>query len=167
MAEAGSENCHSQRSFSSAMPHTHTQQVRTKYKQLRTSVIRTGNQRYIDNTRQPADKINRRFKESRVLSPFDSCRFQRPREVLQVIRTTFTAPRLERRARRMVVPQPQTRARDRSFEAYMLLRLVTHERWHRRTALTRLSAFLRRQPPQTRIHPVSQRQKINQRTTHT
>jgi hypothetical protein len=46
------------------MPHTHTQQVRTKYKQLRTSVIRTGNQRYIDNTRQPADKINRRFKES-------------------------------------------------------------------------------------------------------
>jgi hypothetical protein len=32
IAEAGSENCHSQRSFSSAIPRRHTQQVRKEYR---------------------------------------------------------------------------------------------------------------------------------------
>ena len=82
--------------------------------------------------------------DSRSRSPFDSTGLQRLREMLQVIRTTFTAPRLERRARRMMVPQSRTRARYyRSLEADMLLRLVTHQRRYGGGALTRLIPLLR------------------------
>lgn len=79
--------------------------------------------------------------------------------MLQVIRTTFTAPRLERRARRMMVPQSRTRARYyRSLEADMFLRLVTHQRRYGRGALTRLIPLLCRQSTQARVHPIQYRQ---------
>ena len=81
--------------------------------------------------------------DSRSRSPFDSTGLQRLREMLQVIRTTFTAPRLERRARRMMVPQSCTRTRHRSLKADMLLRLVTHQRRYGGGALTCLIPLLR------------------------
>jgi hypothetical protein len=78
--------------------------------------------------------------------PFHSLGLQRPRKMLQVLRAPLTAPRLERRARRMVIPNCSSKP-----DVRLLWVALEHGNMHR--ALTRLISFLCWQMAQTRVHP--------------
>jgi hypothetical protein len=78
--------------------------------------------------------------------PFHGLGLQRPREMLQVLRAPLTAPRLERRARPMVIPNCPGKP-----DVRLLLVALEHRYMHR--ALTRLVSFLCWQTAQARVHP--------------
>jgi hypothetical protein len=67
--------------------------------------------------------------------PFHSLGLQRSREMLQVLRAPLTAPRLERRARRMMIPNCSGKP-----DVWLLLVALEYRYVHR--ALTRLVSFL-------------------------
>lgn len=111
MADAGSENCHCQCSFSNAAlyqkkkgPHQ-TWGSKTGKHQIQTSIVSPGSQGNVDNA---ITKINQRsgvciYSGWAACLPLHGRGFQRPREMLQVLRATLTAPHLECRAWRMVI----------------------------------------------------------------
>jgi hypothetical protein len=78
--------------------------------------------------------------------PFHSLGLQRPREMLQVLRAPLTAPRLERRARRMVIP-------NYSGKPDVRLLLVALEGRYMHLALTRLFSFLCWKTAPARVQP--------------
>jgi hypothetical protein len=78
--------------------------------------------------------------------PFDCLGFQSPREMLQVLRASLAARRLECRARRMVIPNCSGKP-----DVRLLLVAIEYRYMHR--ALTRLVSFLCWQTAQAWVQP--------------
>ena len=152
MADAGSENCHCQCSFSNAVLYQkvlirHRVVKQTNFK-VHTTIVRPGSQGNIDNA---ISKINQcsgvhMYSGWAARLPLHSRGFQRPREMLQVVCVTLTTPRLERRAWRMVILHF-------AFKPDVRLLRVAFQRRYVHCTQTGLVSFLCWQTSQVRVQP--------------
>ena len=137
------------------IPQQDSQKKKKKKQHIRTAIVCPSNQGNIDNAEksrqikiQKSEICIRARNPSGVVTclPLHRRGLQRPREVLQVLRAPLAAPRLERRARCMMVPHWTL---DTDVRLFMVA--LQHGYVHR--ALSCFVSLLCRQTAQVRVQP--------------